>query len=464
MNPRYFADSDGRVVLLTGSHTWMTLQDRGPTLPVPRFRFDEYLDFLATRNHNFIRLWITEVGNWMSESPGDYWTDPMPYRRTGPGMANDGRAKYDLDSFDESYFNRLRERVQAAGRRGMYVSVMLFNGWSVESKGRVINNPWRGHPFHRANNINGVNGDVNDDESGRETHTLQLSYITRRQEAYLRKVVDIVGDLDNVLYEISNESNIGSLDWQVHLIRYLREYQAQRPMQHPIGMTNEFPASDYAELLESPADWISPGAYQWKPPPRCWRLMGTSAQSWLRRLLGDGVAVDNFTYNPPAADGRKVVVTDTDHLWGIGGDRRWAWRSFTRGHNPIFMDTYDQAASVWLDASIPPHDSPQWESLRESLGDIRALSSRIPLASMTPTSEIASSKFALSNASTGDYVVYVPEAGRVSVNLSRTVGELSVTWFDPAERVLLNGGRVAGGSLETFDSPFDGDAVLWIRR
>src|SRR5262249_3563482 len=30
-NPRYFADSTGKAVYLTGSHTWNNLQDMGPT-------------------------------------------------------------------------------------------------------------------------------------------------------------------------------------------------------------------------------------------------------------------------------------------------------------------------------------------------------------------------------------------------------------------------------------------------
>ena len=36
---------------------------------------------------------------------------------------------------------------------------------------------------------------------------MQNGAITALQEAYVRKVVDTVNDLDNVLYEISNESS-----------------------------------------------------------------------------------------------------------------------------------------------------------------------------------------------------------------------------------------------------------------
>ena len=44
-----------------------------------------------------------------------------------------------------------------------------------------------------------------------------------------------------------------------------------------------------------------------------------------------------FDY-PPAGDGRKVIITDTDHYAPGKGDALWAWKSFLRGHNPILMD------------------------------------------------------------------------------------------------------------------------------
>ena len=47
------------------------------------------------------------------------------------GTAKDGKPKFDLDSFDQAYFDRLRERVIAAGSEGIYVSVMLFEGFSL---------------------------------------------------------------------------------------------------------------------------------------------------------------------------------------------------------------------------------------------------------------------------------------------------------------------------------------------
>jgi hypothetical protein len=56
---------------------------------------------------------------------------PQPWPRTGPGTGIDGKPRFDLTRFDPAYFERLRERVAAAGAAGLYASVMLFDGFSM---------------------------------------------------------------------------------------------------------------------------------------------------------------------------------------------------------------------------------------------------------------------------------------------------------------------------------------------
>ena len=69
INPRYFADRSGRVVYLTGFHTWSNLQDADRFDPPNRFDFDRYLSYLQRYRHNFVRLWTTEHANWVSWRP-----------------------------------------------------------------------------------------------------------------------------------------------------------------------------------------------------------------------------------------------------------------------------------------------------------------------------------------------------------------------------------------------------------
>src|SRR5262249_43772366 len=207
-NPRYFADGSGKAVYLTGAHTWANLQDIGFTDPPPVFDFDKHLDFLEKHHHNFIRLWRWELTRWTEARDKKVrYCAAHPWKRTGPGKALDGKPQFDLKQLDPAYFDRLRARVVAAGKRGIYVSIMLFEGWGLTFAS------WDGHPFNVRNNVQGINGDADGNGKGREINPLSIPAVTAIQEAYIRKVIDTVNDLDNVLYEICNESGLYSTEW-----------------------------------------------------------------------------------------------------------------------------------------------------------------------------------------------------------------------------------------------------------
>jgi hypothetical protein len=420
-NPRYFTNDTGQVIYLTGSHYWWNLQDVDTKYPLGRsFDYVAYLDMLVENKHNFIRLWFWEVA-FVDTPKEDYWFSPMPYPRPGPGLAQDRKPKYDVSRFNQEYFDRLRQRVIDAGKRGVYVSIMLFDGWGVENKDNE-HNPWPGHPYNPANNINGIDGDPNKDGAGREVHTLNIEAINDLQLAYVHKVIDTVNDLDNVLYEISNESSGDSLAWQYAMIDEIHRYEARKARQHPVGMTVIYPAGSNADLLASPAEWISPN--------------------------GD-------INNPEAAAGKKVVLYDTDHLCGICGDRKWVWRSLTRGLNPILMDPYEE------------DNSPIWAEIRRNMGYARQYADRINLAKMIPRGDLASSGYALAytGSESAEYLVYLPESRNVTVDLSAAVGELKVEWFNPSNGARAAGKTVTGGAKRSFTSPFSGtDSVLYIHQ
>ena len=419
---------------LTGSHTWNNLSDIGIGDPPAAFDFSRYLDFLQRHHHTFIRLWRWELTRWdagatpeYTTKPDKYGVAPHPWKRTGPGLALDDQPKFDLHQFDPAYFDRLRQRVRAAQDRGIYVSIMLFEGWGLQH----LPHAWISHPFHPSNNVQGFDGDAGGDGRGLLTHTLKLPEVTRLQEAYVRHVIDTVNGLDNVLYEIINESGAYSIEWQYHLIRFIKEHQQGKQQQHPVGMTFPY-ARDAkqrgtnAQLFASPADWISPNP-----------------------AAADGY---NYRNNPPPADGSKVILSDTDHLWGIGGNSDWVWKSFTRGNNPIFMDPYDNSV---LGKAKPE----SWDPVRASLGHARRLAERLDLAALTPRTNLASTGYCLANPGR-QYVVYLPEGGQVEMNLSAATGPLGVEWITPVAGTRHAGDPAAGGGSHTFQAPFRGSAVL----
>ena len=481
-NPRYFSHADdhsGRAVYLTGSHIWNNLQDGlGPGAEAPaepeRFDFDAYLRFLEERGHNFIRLWRWEHIRSQAAG-GDYHLDmsPQPWARTGPDHAKDGDPRFDLDRFDDAYFGRLRERVEDARDRGIYVDVLLFDGWALHLSPPPDN--IEGHPFHAANNINGIDARSIDD-----LQVLPLSpKVASIEEAYIKKVVDTLHDLPNVLWEVANESSgDGSVDqefakflgmdeppkwgdsteWQYWVIDVVKRHEQERGYEpHPIGMTMQFPVADQTRvngpLLRSRAEWISPGY-----DDEIFKDGGHPS--------APGSPPSQWYADPPPADGIKVIVTDTDHYAPGQGDALWAWKSFLRGHNPILMDFgllggFDRGSEA-ADGQPSPFEAS--EPARYAMGDARRFAERMDLIQMRPRGELASTDYVL--ASPGrEYLVLEPNGDRKPFTVDLAPGRYDVEWFSVAERQTRSAEPVdigTRGALE-FNAPSDGPAVLYLK-
>lgn len=433
-NARYVtAPVVGGPLLLTGSHTWYTIQDVGSGDPPTAFGFDTWLSTVVANGHNFTRLFVWEQGSRTeSDSRSPWWVSPTIYSRTGPGNALDGKAKFDLTSFNQTFFDRLRTRCETLAANGLYVSVPLFQGFSVKNKGYPTGfNVWVGHPFNASNNIQAFEGGDGEGDGAR-FQTLYDADVTAYQEAYVRKLVDTVNHLDTIVYEICNESDgADSFDghdtneWQDHFIAYLQTYEATKAKQHLIFRTICWPSGSWADCLASDAELVSPNSVT-------------------------------------DSDGTKVVVIDTDHI-GVGlGDADFVWSSFCAGAGGIlFMDRYNTYTDEWgtWDPTLT-----QYENCRDNLGWCRALSQQLPLASMSPQGSLASTGVCLAyNAAThGHWVVWMPTASSCTLNVSATSRTLTLRWMNADTGAWSFGDAVTGGATRTLTAPASGNWVAHV--
>jgi hypothetical protein len=481
-NPRYFTvmsgeANEGRAIYLTGSHIWNNLHDGlGPgkacAKEPEKNDFGAYLDFLEKHGHNFIRLWRWEQFRSRAAGGGFHLCmTPQPWPRTGPGTAKDGKPKFDLANFDPAFFDRLRERVIAAGNRGIYVGVMFFDGWAIHLSPPPDH--VEGHPFHAANNVNGIGI-----ESILDYQVLPLDpRVEALQEAYIRKVVDTVHDLPNVLYEVANESSGGgtidkqfagmlgmskvpdwgdSTEWQYWVIDVVKRYERERGYTtHPMGMTMQFPVVDQtnvnAPLYASAAEWISPG-------------YDDEIFRGGRHPMAPDSPPSRWFADPPAADGSKVIITDTDHYAPGKGDALWAWKSFLRGHHPILMDFGIIDVVHPLDASlgVPPYEF--YEPARHAMGDTRRYADRMGLIDMAPRGELTSTGYALANPGV-EYLVLQESDGPFTVHV--TAGTYDVEWFNVASRETARAAPLTvskDGTQHLSTPPGGGPTVLYLKR
>jgi len=293
------------------------------------------------------------------------------------------------------------------------------------------------------------------------------------EEAYIRKVVDAVQDLPNVLYEVANESSGGgsvdqnfakmlglgdaapewgnSTDWQYWVIDVVKRYEREKAyVSHPIGMTMQFPVADQTKvndpLFASHADWISPGYDD---------TMFTGG----RHPMAPGAPPSRWYDDPPVADGRKVIITDTDHYAPGKGDALWAWKSFLRGHNPILMD-------FGLIGGVKPGDPgfAAFEAVRFAMGDTRRYAERVNLIQMEPRSDLSSSGYALATVGK-EYLVLQPN-GAQPFTVDLPAGTYTNEWFNVATRETQRAGStvIRRATKTSFTSPFGaGPAVLYLR-
>lgn len=441
-NPNYFTDGSGRAIYLTGSHTWNNLQDWGTDGVTVPFNFTEYVNFLKAHHHNFTLIWTTELPTFhglptTAASPPDFTVTPQPWRRTGAGAASDGKPKFDLTKFNPDYFNRLRARVKALNAARIYAGVYLFTGEWLNA----FRFAGDGYPFTGTNNVNGI-----DDGGGVGSVSMKApNAVTEFQDAYVRKVIDTLNDLPNVLWIVSEEAPASSTWWNGHLIALTRSYEARKPLQHPIGYAALADLKDET-IHNSDADWIAPAA-RISPPVS----------------IGAG---------HPA---RKVNVNDSDHsYWEIWNDapqvnRNYFWINFTNGNQTLFMDPYvvyypRQNRNLCPNPvhGIGAAPDPRWENVRATMGYIRDYADRLDLAAMSARNDLASTGHVLAGQgdSPREILVYAPNGGRFTVDLSRASGRFSAEWMNPVNGRKSTAADVPGGAVAPFTPPFAGDAVL----
>ena len=205
-NPHYFLFRGKPTVLVTsGEHYGAVLNGR--------FDYKKYLDTLAADRLNLTRIF----SGMYREVPGSFGItrntlapeEPdfvQPFRRVGP-------QRYDLASWNEDYFRRLRDFVSEAGKRGVIVEVTLFTTYYNDTH-------WNLSPLNAKNNLQGI-GKV----KSTEVLTLTEPELVRVQEAFVKKVVQELKDFDNLYFEICNEPYFHGVtnEWQRRIAQVIRD-------------------------------------------------------------------------------------------------------------------------------------------------------------------------------------------------------------------------------------------------
>lgn len=152
-----------------------------------------------------------------------------PYARSStPGYCTGGN-KFDLDTWDACYFDRLHDFMFQAAQRNIVVEYVLFSQFYSDEI-------WACNPMNAVNNIQEI-GNVD-----------WIHYCTRsdaalfsRQKDLVRKVVTELNDYNNLYFEVCNEPpvqqecNADLVDWCKSIAQTVADAEAQLAKKHIIG-------------------------------------------------------------------------------------------------------------------------------------------------------------------------------------------------------------------------------------
>jgi len=156
----------------------------------------DYRTFFATLRAyrvNMVRVWFNY-----------HWASSLsPYRR-------DGQGRYDIESGNATYYERLKALVAAADAQGIVVQVCLFDANALETgtDDDRRNQRWVRAPFNRANNINGylaTRRNFFGTSNSCTSNNRESCLWSRVNAVVIDKVVESIGNYSNVIYEVMNE-------------------------------------------------------------------------------------------------------------------------------------------------------------------------------------------------------------------------------------------------------------------
>ena len=226
-NPHYYFYKNKPIVLITSAEHYGGVVNK-------EFDYIRYFNMLRKYKLNYTRIYP----GYLIEKPGLFLKDNtlaptkegliVPWIRSNvPGYINGGN-KFDLSKWDKAFFQRLRDFVEEAGKRGIIVEICYFNAISDVC--------WPYSPLYKENNIQGT-GTCH----FKNAQTLKDTALARREADYVRKIVQEVNEYDNVIHEICDEPTVHGTplelagEWVRYMVDVIRKTEKNLPKKHLIA-------------------------------------------------------------------------------------------------------------------------------------------------------------------------------------------------------------------------------------
>ncbi len=277
--------------------------------------------------------------------------NPNPESWLTPWVKNPESNKYDLDTWNDAFFSRLKDFVSAASEKGIVVEITIFTSY-------YSNHQWSVSPFHPKNNIQGI-----DSISFKQVNTLNNGKLLAIQEKYVRKIVSELNSFGNLFFEIQNEpwadnpqflekiaetdtmthqakwqriveiGNKQSLNWQKKIAAVIADEESQLPNKHLIAQN----ISNFRNKIENPDPNVSIFNFHYAYPEASAQNLGLGkvigldetgfmphqdihyrSQAWKMLLAGSALYNNlDYSFTVGSEDGSNAIDAGTPGWGGV---------------------------------------------------------------------------------------------------------------------------------------------------
>jgi hypothetical protein len=439
-NPRYW-QYKGRPVLLLGGSGQDNLFNH-PTGLEPGDVLEAHLDLLVSVGGNYVRNTMStrEAGNLFAF-----------HRDAQTGL-------YDLDRFNEAYWQRFRDLLDLTADRGIIVQIEVWDRFDFANYDVYEMGGWSRNPFNPKNNVNYPAEAIRTPPGQREDPVVFQSFfrslpelndsprLLAYQEAFVGKMLSIALAYDHVLYCVSNETT-ATEEWARHWARFIRRKakEAGRGVEvtemwnnHDLGHPVHRRTFDHPDLY-SYAE-VSQNNHQMEQTH--WDNMQIA-----RRLLADR----------PRPMNNVKVYGGQRHGGGLEEGTHKFWRNILGGC---------ASSRFHRQGPVPGYYGAGLGELAQMhIRSLRMLTDAMNIFVCEPQNDLLGDRSpneAYCLAEPGrQYAVYFPDGGAVTLDVSAAKGKLEVRWLDISRSAWQERQTVDGGGTLELRTPGKGHwAVL----
>ncbi|WP_114750078.1 hypothetical protein [Pleomorphovibrio marinus] len=390
-NPRYWSYRDEPVLLLGATNNDNLFQNQN---------LKGHLDSLKAVGGNYVR-------NTMSDRDEG---DERAFAKNADGL-------YDLNTWNDTYWQKFENLLQWAEEREIIIQIEIWDRFDHARQ------EWQGDPFNPKNNVNYTYDEakldsIYPDHPGAnkqpfffttpnlDNNEVLLSF----QQAFVKKLLSISLEYDNVLYCIDNETS-GVEEWATYWAEFIRENDGGKTL-YLTQMWDDWDLTStmHKRTLDHPEryDYIDISQNSHK----------TGQENW-----------DNAQYvfqyikdSPRPVNSTKIYGSDAGPWLERGINSEHALQTFFRNILGGFASSRFHR---------PPHGLSLSSRSAAALKTIRAVEEKVKLwdveARMDLLSNVSSNEAFLAAKEGEKYLLYFPANGEVELQLS---GTYELHWID----------------------------------